>query len=133
MSGARPVGDLIARATSTRLPDEVPEVRPESPAPAPVPSLTEIPPEVSPKPVLRRFDFMLDAETRDAIKEVARESDARVRGRRGKGMELSTAGIVRAALMEMLADSKLRAKVQRRAEEEWKTITAEARKTGKGE
>jgi hypothetical protein len=131
MSGARPVGDLIARATSTRLPDEVPEVRPESPAP--VPSLIENPPEGSPKPVLRRFDFMLDAETRDAIKEVARESDARVRGRRGKGMELSTAGIVRAALMEMLADSKLKAKIQRRAEEEWKTITAEARKTGKGE
>jgi hypothetical protein len=127
MSGARRVGDLLDVATSTRLPDEVPEVRPEPPA-VPLPSV-----ETPPKPVLRRFDFMLDAETRDAIKEVARRADAHVRGPRGKGMELSTAGIVRAALLEMLADPKLEAKIRRRAEEEWKTITAEARKTGKGE
>lgn len=128
MSGARRVGDLLNIATSTKLPEEdALEVLPEPPA-VPPPSV-----ETPPKPALRRFDFMLDAETRDAIKEVARRADAHVRGPRGKGMELSTAGIVRAALLEMLADPKLEAKIRRRAEEEWKTITAEARKTGKGE
>jgi hypothetical protein len=117
---------LLDIATSTKLPEEKAlEVRPEPPV-VPLPSV-----ETPPKPVLRRFDFMLDAETRDAIKEVARRADAHVRGPRGKGMELSTAGIVRAALLEMLADPKLEAKIRRRAEEEWKTITAEARKTGK--
>jgi hypothetical protein len=91
------------------------------------------PSPVSPKARQRRFDLMLDAALRDEVREAARLADQEGRAGGGDGMELSGAMIVRAALRVTLRDARLAPKVRREAVEEWKAITAEARKTGRGE
>lgn len=146
MSKGRPVGELLNMATATRLPGADVLVKPPAEAarePTPVPvNIVPDPPlpateEPLPRQPLkarqRRFDLMLDAALRDEVREAARLADQEGRAGGGDGMELSGAMIVRAALRVTLRDARLAPKVRREAVEEWKAITAEARKTGKGE
>lgn len=145
MSKALPVGKLLEMATTTRLPGVDMLVEPPTePVTEPTPGPVNIAPDppaasrpsptpVSPKARQRRFDLMLDAALRDEVREAARLADQEGRAGGGDGMELSGAMIVRAALRVTLRNAKLALKVREEAVEEWKAITAEARKTGRGE